>query len=323
MPPLSLLGNRRGSKDSYTSITEEDERDLSPDRSRPSISSPHRTPGAGTSSTTTGIIRGTGPHSPSPSPGRIERRRKAAIRNVNGEEGSSRDSSPSKVRLGKKAGELIGNELELGDETTLGKGNGKGKGKGRLMEVDSSDDDCPDRATGMKDHGQGDHRKLKVLVFDQEEGEDDAAGGTVPLVLHSPGSKKSFRRNHSPSDDRSIKSPGSQREGGLPPDRGYVTDLSLDADEQTRLLGPPDLEVSSVSSPHHSEADKKPLRGTDVDEETDSIEARRMIEADSEMGGVWYRGPLFEAGWKLGLMFVLFTSVIVGVGWFALPAMDP
>jgi hypothetical protein len=46
-------------------------------------------------------------------------------------------------------------------------------------------------------------------------------------------------------------------------------------------------------------------------------------ETDATSAEVWYRGPLFEAGWKLALMFLVFTTVIVGVGWFALPAMDP
>jgi hypothetical protein len=401
MPSLSLLGSRRGSKDSRISITEEDE-DVDQDqieldigidgqddhdpervnsenpRHRSTISSsssslhrvrtPEANAGPGPSSTILSKDRGKGPHSPSPSPGRVERRRKAGALNRVGSgsgEGSSRDSSPSKVstsvKMRAQRGMLGERQLEVNlrdqVQTELGlrdDARGKGKGKGRLMEVDdSSDEDCPDRLTGVgmaagahgKEHHR--HKRLKVLVLDQDQDQErnEKTVAREPLVLRSPDSR-SGRRKRGLSGGRthdgavagsgSVKSRRSSRSSATRPDRGhgqdhgYMPDLSMDADERTRLLGPPDLQLPSVPSPHphNFDLEGKPASSSSSAEiaiEPGSAEERAILDADSETpeGGVWYRGPLFEAGWKLGLMFLLFTGVIVGVGWFALPAMDP
>jgi hypothetical protein len=404
IPSLSLLGSRRGSKDSRVSITEEDE-DVDQDqvefgiemegqddhdpervnsknpRHRSTISSsssslhrvrtPEANAGPGPSSTILSGDRGKGPHSPSPSPGRVERRRKAGALNRVGSgsgEGSSRDSSPSKVStsvgqaktraqrgmLGERQMEVnlrdqVQTELGLRDDA-----RGKGKGKGRLMEVDdSSDEDCPDRLTGIgmaagahgKEHHR--HKRLKVLVLGQDEDQEgeEKKAASEPVVLRSPGSRSGRRKRGlsggHPHDaavvgSGSVKSRRSSRSSATRPDQGhgqdhgYMPDLSMDADERTRLLGPPDLQLPSVPSPypHNVESEGKPASSSSSAEiaiEPGSVEERAILDADSETpeGGVWYRGPLFEAGWKLGLMFLLFTGVIVGVGWFALPAMNP
>ena len=207
------------------------------------------------------------------------------------------------------------------------------------MEVDSSDDDCPvnhpDRAAGTREHDKEPHRRLKVLVLNPEDDEGEMED-VEPIVIRSPGSRRSSRRKRSLSGERTVngdsiagstgtavKSPRSHRSSAHPhPDQEYVPDLSLDADERTRLLGPPDLEVPSVPSPNQPEPNGKSSGDTEFETGSDVVQG--LVEQDTETPeGVWYRGPLFEAGWKLGLMFVLFTGVIVGVGWFALPAMDP
>lgn len=37
----------------------------------------------------------------------------------------------------------------------------------------------------------------------------------------------------------------------------------------------------------------------------------------------WYRGPLFEAGWKLSVLFAIFTIIMVGGIFLGLPKVDP
>lgn len=37
----------------------------------------------------------------------------------------------------------------------------------------------------------------------------------------------------------------------------------------------------------------------------------------------WYEGPLFVAGFKLSLLFIIFTSVVAGTFYFGLPPFDP
>ncbi len=39
--------------------------------------------------------------------------------------------------------------------------------------------------------------------------------------------------------------------------------------------------------------------------------------------GRWYEGPLFVAGVKLSLLFIIFTSVVAGTFYFGLPPFDP
>jgi len=365
VPSLSLIARRRGSKDSHTSINEEDESEdggLNLAKTQRSlINAGQHTPDAGPGPTT--LSRSAGPHSPSPSPGRIERRRKAGLQAEarSSGEGSSRDSSPSKSTARPKSGQAsmlgrtsdatsrkssatldsqeeidaIRNDLKLRTDV-------KGKGKAKLMEVDESDEDCPIPNTGRRratssasrrDNDQDHHRKLKVLAIrasPSPEGSDNEGGvGVDPIVLRSPHPKRSRHADvgiseqttlngSSPSSSRAAStSPTSRHRTQDPPDRKYMPDLSMNADERTSLLGPLDLKLPSVPSPR---------QGKDAGNEV-HVDAASQVLEDSETeptsAGVWYRGPLFEAGWKLALMFLVFTGVIVGVGWFALPAMDP
>jgi hypothetical protein len=218
----------------------------------------------------------------------------------------------------------------------------KGKGKAKLMEVDESDEDCliPNtrrrRATSSasrRENDQEHHRKLKVLAIrasPSPEGTDDVDGvGVNPIVLRSPDQKRSRCADLGISEQTTLKGssiPSSRSRSISPPPRRrneelpnwkHTPDLSMDADERTSLLGPLDLKLPSVPSPR---------QGKDAENEVHWDAASQVIEnleADPTNPGVWYRGPLFEAGWKLALMFLVFTGVIVGVGWFALPAMDP
>jgi hypothetical protein len=44
---------------------------------------------------------------------------------------------------------------------------------------------------------------------------------------------------------------------------------------------------------------------------------------EQEQDGSWYEGPLFVAGVKLALLFMLFMAVVVGTFWFGMPPVDP
>lgn len=365
IPSLSLIAQRRGSKDSYTSINEEEEgEDDGPIslKTRRSLSKTAQyTPDAGPGPTT--LSRSAGPHSPSPSPGRIERRRKAGLQAEarSSGEGSSRDSSPSKPMGKAKRGQasMLGRTADSTSRTSSAtlesqdqidairndlrlRTDVNGKGKAKLMEVDDSDEDCPIPNTGRrratssasrKGNDQEHHRKLKVLAIrasSSPEGTDREDGvGVDPLVLRSPGRKRSGHADVGISEQTTLKdfpgtssraastSPPPRRRSEEVPVRKHTPDLSVEANERTSLLGPLDLKLPSVPSPR---------QGQDAENEAHRDAASRVLEEsepDLTSPGVWYRGPLFEAGWKLALMFLVFTGVIVGVGWFALPAMDP
>lgn len=42
-----------------------------------------------------------------------------------------------------------------------------------------------------------------------------------------------------------------------------------------------------------------------------------------EAKGKWYQGPLFVAGVKLAVLFVVFTAVLVATFWLGMPTLDP
>lgn len=54
-------------------------------------------------------------------------------------------------------------------------------------------------------------------------------------------------------------------------------------------------------------------------------EATPLIGSDDDgsVAGKWYTGPLFVAGVKLAVLFMLFTAVLVGTFYWGVPALDP
>lgn len=55
-------------------------------------------------------------------------------------------------------------------------------------------------------------------------------------------------------------------------------------------------------------------------------EARPLLSDDGERVvsvGKWYQGPLFVAGVKFSLLFVVFTGLLLGTFYFGLPRFDP
>jgi hypothetical protein len=44
---------------------------------------------------------------------------------------------------------------------------------------------------------------------------------------------------------------------------------------------------------------------------------------DGAVVGRWYEGPMFVAGVKLSLLFVVFTAVLAGTFYFGMPKLDP
>jgi hypothetical protein len=46
-------------------------------------------------------------------------------------------------------------------------------------------------------------------------------------------------------------------------------------------------------------------------------------DEDGTVAGKWYTGPLFITGVKLAVLFVVFTSIVVGTFYWGIPTLDP
>lgn len=46
-------------------------------------------------------------------------------------------------------------------------------------------------------------------------------------------------------------------------------------------------------------------------------------DEDGSVAGKWYTGPLFITGVKLAVLFVVFTSIVVGTFYWGIPTLDP
>jgi len=46
-------------------------------------------------------------------------------------------------------------------------------------------------------------------------------------------------------------------------------------------------------------------------------------DVDGSVAGKWYTGPLFVTGVKLAVLFMVFTSVVVGTFYWGIPTLDP
>lgn len=44
---------------------------------------------------------------------------------------------------------------------------------------------------------------------------------------------------------------------------------------------------------------------------------------DGSVAGKWYTGPLFVTGVKLAVLFMVFTSIVVGTFYWGIPTLDP
>ncbi|KAJ9104739.1 hypothetical protein QFC19_003880 [Naganishia cerealis] len=47
------------------------------------------------------------------------------------------------------------------------------------------------------------------------------------------------------------------------------------------------------------------------------------IEDQQQSTAPWWRGPLFEAGWKFSALWIVFTVLMAGTVWMGLPRLDP
>lgn len=83
-------------------------------------------------------------------------------------------------------------------------------------------------------------------------------------------------------------------------------------DEATRLIG----STSTSGSPSRTPSTRESAKEQDSDAADDA-------EEDTATALPWHKGPLFEAGWKLTLLFLLFTIIMVGGIWMGLPRLDP
>lgn len=45
--------------------------------------------------------------------------------------------------------------------------------------------------------------------------------------------------------------------------------------------------------------------------------------SEEESGERWYHGPVFMAGIKLSVLFMVFGAVVVGTFYYGLPGVDP
>lgn len=285
--------------------------------------------------------------SPSPSPGRISRRR---ARVQAGEASTSRSTSSSpttshrksskRARRGSIDDPRIQDQInqELGIRAPL-PGRKKGKGKmGEVMQLeassDSSDQEDDSKRIGRILHAEGHdrggvgRRRMEVIAYNADvdpdvghEGEEvgikrrgrggrkaDPSGETTLVGSNASASGStsvSSSRSPSPSPDRhSSISPSRIRNRKERKKVRYNPTLATNPNETSSLLGP-------LDSKYHTD-------GEAVESDIEEV----LEGGEQQEPGVWYKGPLFEAGWKLGLMFLLFTGVIVGVGWGALPRME-
>jgi hypothetical protein len=54
-------------------------------------------------------------------------------------------------------------------------------------------------------------------------------------------------------------------------------------------------------------------------------ESTPLLPLEGHIGGntKWYEGPLFVTGVKLGVLFFIFTGIVVGTFWFGMPPLEP
>lgn len=157
------------------------------------------------------------------------------------------------------------------------------------------------------------------------KGKERDMNGEREMVGTDPTAVRSRSRSRSPMTPSHTKSSTKSRrkqlafgtlEGGDsddPDDPFYVSpsrpprqeDSSSEKDETTPLI----VSTANTSS--------NPI--------TRTPSAQESPEQDPPHGEAvkWYRGPLFEAGWKLGLLFAVFTIIMVGGIYFGLPPLDP
>lgn len=68
-------------------------------------------------------------------------------------------------------------------------------------------------------------------------------------------------------------------------------------------------------------------RSSDEESLAEEGEATPLLAGSSPEGeaqdGKWYQGPIFVAGVKLGILFIVFTAIVAGTFWFGLPQVDP
>ena len=163
----------------------------------------------------------------------------------------------------------------------------------------------------------------------KERASDSDEGGAVSS--ESPVKRcrsRSRSRSHSPltTQQKPGKQPSRFRQAAMP------TPERIDKDD-------PDDPFQEQSIPSHrtaQEGDEKqvdestPLVGSSSRSSTTApnpssthSSSYSSVPDQSSTPDPWYRGPLFEAGWKLGVLFAIFTVIMVGGIYLGLPKIDP
>ncbi|TYJ58825.1 hypothetical protein B9479_000257 [Cryptococcus floricola] len=102
----------------------------------------------------------------------------------------------------------------------------------------------------------------------------------------------------------------------------YMEDAESVSEDDTEPVHP------AYAIPFHMRSTSVPLSRTSSNASSlaEEGEGTPLLSSQDEDGGYkgkWYQGPLFVAAVKLGILFAVFTLVVVGTFYFGMPKMDP
>ena len=183
--------------------------------------------------------------------------------------------------------------------------------------------------------------ELGMLVIEQRtEGADKGKGKERASEMEDQAavpSGSSVKRGRSRSRSRSRSPLTMQRKAGKQPSK--IRHAAMPMPEQIDADDPDDpFHISTGSPPQtiQQEEQKQPDESTPLVVSSSSRSSTTApnpssthsaslpsTQDDPPTPDPWYRGPLFEAGWKLGVLFAIFTVIMVGGIYLGLPKIDP
>lgn len=170
-------------------------------------------------------------------------------------------------------------------------------------------------------HGEGEKQGKRSRGKGKERDVNGEEGAVVdlPAVRSRSRSRSPMTPSHTTSSKGRRKHAPGTLEGGDsddPDDPFYVS-----PSRRPRAEDPDDDEEekdeTSPLIPSGTNTSSNPITRTTSARESDEEDPEAVGEATK-----WYRGPLFEAGWKLSLLFALFTIIMVGGVYLGLPPLD-
>jgi hypothetical protein len=149
---------------------------------------------------------------------------------------------------------------------------------------------------------------------------DDDSEGQERTSSRSRSRSPITPQHAAPASKNRRKKPSGVLEGGEsddPDDPFYVSPsrpLRNDDEEEKDETAPLITSTTSGSNPltRTTSAQESNDRGPSDGDDEDEVPASK-----------WYQGPLFEAGWKLSLLFLVFTIIMVGGIYLGMPRLDP